>query len=298
MAHPMNRPAVPGFPSAGNLQSGGAAWRDVTMSVFSVTALEEAFDMPAASVPLIAWVVAGEALAEESDAGGALVTSHIRPGSLFLTVAGAPYTVRWKRVSPQPLEVVLVSLSAPIFAAAMQDVHGVQAPDAPFRNLSGIADAPLVVLLQCLRGELAQQEGSALYVNGIAHAIAVHLARHYVDIGAAAKPDDSALPAHKLRLATSWMRANLAEPFSLATLASIAGTSEFHFDRLFKKATGMPPAQYHVKLRMETAQRLLRETTASIVAIANDVGYANPSYFAQLFRKETGMTPSGYRHQR
>jgi AraC family transcriptional regulator len=60
----------------------------------------------------------------------------------------------------------------------------------------------------------------------------------------------------------------------------------------------MPPSQYQIKLRMETARRLLRETATSIVDIANEVGYSNPSHFAQQFRKETGSTPSEYRRQR
>ncbi len=36
----------------------------------------------------------------------------------------------------------------------------------------------------------------------------------------------------------------------------------------------------------------------SVVTVALDVGYANPSHFAQLFRRETGLTPSDYRQQR
>ena len=36
----------------------------------------------------------------------------------------------------------------------------------------------------------------------------------------------------------------------------------------------------------------------SVVDIALDVGYANPSHFAQLFRRETGLAPSDYRRQR
>jgi AraC family transcriptional regulator len=60
----------------------------------------------------------------------------------------------------------------------------------------------------------------------------------------------------------------------------------------------MPPSQYQIKLRMETARHLLRETAASVVEIANDVGYSNPSHFAQQFRRETGFTPSDYRRQR
>jgi AraC family transcriptional regulator len=307
----MNHPPVPDLTSAESLasyppgqmllESLGPAWNDIQMSVFSLSAEEEAFDMPAVSEPFIAWVVAGEARTDERELGGSWVTSHIRPGSLFLTMAGAPYTFRWKRLSAEPLEVVLLLLSMPIFEMALEELYGEKAresQDAHFRNMSGIEDAKLVSLLQCLRGELSEHQASALFVRGIANAIAVHLARHYVDIGASQLPEASALPSYKVRVVTLWMSEHLAEPFSLAALAEIAGMSESHFNRLFKKATGMPPSQYHIKLRMETARRLLRETATSVVAIANDVGYSNPSHFAQLFRKETGLTPSDYRRQR
>jgi AraC family transcriptional regulator len=278
-------------------KSHGPAWRDVQMSVFSLVSDEEAFHMPAVTEPFIVWIVAGEAYTEEQEPGGVLVATHIRPGSLFLTMAGAPYAFRWKRLSAAPLEVVLLLLGMPIFEAALRETHGERAQEAHFRNVSGSEDAALVSLLACLRGELARHKASALFVRGMADAIAVHLTRQYVDIGAS-HLDGSALPAYKLRLVTLWMSEHLAEPFSLATLANIAGISEFHFNRLFRKAAGLPPSQYHIKLRMESARRLLRETTTSIVAIANEVGYSNPSHFSQQFRKETGLTPSDYRRQR
>jgi len=49
---------------------------------------------------------------------------------------------------------------------------------------------------------------------------------------------------------------------------------------------------------MDAARRLLRETKQSVVDIALDVGYTNPSHFSQLFRRETGLSPSDYRRQR
>jgi len=55
---------------------------------------------------------------------------------------------------------------------------------------------------------------------------------------------------------------------------------------------------YHITLRMDEARRLLRETKMSVVEVALDVGYADPSHFAQLFRRETGLSPSDYRRQR
>ena len=74
--------------------------------------------------------------------------------------------------------------------------------------------------------------------------------------------------------------------------------SKFYFNRLFKSATGVTPSRHHINLRMDAARQLLRETKRSVVDIALDVGYANPSHFAQLFRKETGLSPSDYRRQR
>src|SRR2546423_13073910 len=70
--------------------------------------------------------------------------------------------------------------------------------------------------------------------------------------------------------------------------------SEFHVNRLFKRATGVPPLQYQIKLRLDAARRMLRETNKSVITIANEVGYSNPSHFAQLFRKETGLAPTDY----
>jgi len=49
---------------------------------------------------------------------------------------------------------------------------------------------------------------------------------------------------------------------------------------------------------MDEARRLLRETKRSVVEVALEVGYANPSHFARFFRRETGLSPSDYRQQR
>ena len=127
---------------------------------------------------------------------------------------------------------------------------------------------------------------SRLFVRGIAQAIAVHLARNYEALTEALRGETSSLPGFKLRRITDWMAEHMAEEFSLARLAEQAGMSEFHFNRLFKRATGVPPSQYQIKLRMDAARRLLRETKKSVITIAIEAGYSNPSHFARLFRKK------------
>jgi AraC family transcriptional regulator len=74
--------------------------------------------------------------------------------------------------------------------------------------------------------------------------------------------------------------------------------SKFYFNRLFKNAMSVSPSRHQITLRMDEARRLLRETKKSVVDVALDVSYANPSHFAQLFRRETGLSPSDYRWQR
>jgi AraC family transcriptional regulator len=278
--------------------STGPAWQDVRLSVFALPPVAEAFTMPAVTEPLIAWITSGEAEAQEREENGPWVTSRLKKDSLFLTAAGAPYEFRWKTLTSEPFGLVLVLLGLPLFKEALEDVFGANAALARLRDVSGFEDPHLIPLLQQLRKEAARPAASCLLVRGIAQAIAIHLARNYVALTESPRSGASSLPGFKLRRITDWMAEHLADEFSLARLAGQSGMSEFHFNRLFKRATGVPPSQYQIKLRMDAARRLLRETKNSVITIANEVGYSNPSHFAQLFRKETGLSPTDYRRQR
>ena len=152
--------------------------------------------------------------------------------------------------------------------------------------------------MERLREELMRRHASALFLQGIAQAIAIHLARNYAETANESRSGSPSLPGYKLRQITDWMAENVAEEFNLDRLAAQAGLSKFYFNRLFKSAMGVSPSRYHINLRMDKARRLLRETKKSVVEVALDVGYANPSHFAQLFRRETGLSPSDYRRQR
>jgi AraC family transcriptional regulator len=278
--------------------SKGPAWRDVQLSVISLPPVAEVFTMPSVNEPFIVWTTSGEAETQERENNGPWLTSRVKKGSLFLTAAGAPYDFRYRTLTSEPYEVVLVLLGLPLFNEALEEVFGANATHARLRDVSGFEDPHLIPLLQQLRVEATRPASSRLFVRGIAQAIAVHLARNYAVLTGAARGETSSLPGFKLRRVTDWMAEHMADEFSLARLAEQAGMSEFHFNRLFKRATGVPPSQYQIKLRMDAARRLLRETKKSVITIANEVGYSNPSHFAQLFRKETGLAPTDYRRQR
>lgn len=276
----------------------GPAWRDVKFTLLALPPVAETFHMPATTEPLIAWTRSGEAEAQERERDGPWLTRRLKKGSIYVTAAGAPYEFRWKTLTAEPFETGLVLLSLTLFGEALVEVHGSAAERAHLRDVSGFEDTQLLGLLEQVRAEATSPKTSRLFVRGLGQAIAVHLARHYTGISEAKSSASPALPGFKLKRITDWMAEHLTEEFSLARLAGQAGLSEFHFNRLFKKATGLPPSQYFIILRLDAAKRLLRESDMSVIDLANEVGYSNPSHFAQLFRKHAGLSPSDYRRQR
>jgi LacI family transcriptional regulator len=63
----------------------------------------------------------------------------------------------------------------------------------------------------------------------------------------------------------------------------------------FQKLVRRTPHTEIVRIRMNRACRLLRETTLPLSEITNRAGYANPNYFSVAFKKHMGMTLRSYR---
>lgn len=279
--------------------SQGEAWREIKAWVIALPPAVDAFYLPSVSEPFLAWTTSGEVDFEERENEQEWTTHRIRKGSFFLTSGGAPYECRWRAVTPEPFESMAVFIELPLLQRALEEVFGAAAAQVRLRDLSAFTDDALESLLERLRDELTRAQASPLCVQGLAQLIAVHLARNYGETEEEQPHSASpSLPGYKLRQLTDWMSEHAAEEFSLDRLAAQAGLSKFHFQRLFKAATGVAPSRYHINLRMNEARRLLRETKMSVVEVALEVGYANPGHFSQLFRRETGLSPSEYRRQR
>jgi AraC-like DNA-binding protein len=71
--------------------------------------------------------------------------------------------------------------------------------------------------------------------------------------------------------------------------------SRVAFTRRFTSVVGKPPMTYLRQWRLSCAARLLRETDASLAAIARQVGYSTEFAFAGAFRREYGVPPGRFR---
>jgi AraC family transcriptional regulator len=286
---------IPGTLLAAGL---GNPWKDLLAQIFTRRQTQEVLLIPAVPEPLIVWVLSGSAVVEEREIDGDWQANRVTAGDFFLTNTATPYELRWTAAKTAPFEVMHLYLGLPLLNRAATELYGKDFT-ITLRDVSGQRDRVLSALLEPLRTELtAPRPPSALFVQGIAQSLAVHVLRQYPDpSGQTARRQRSGLPAFKLRRVLALMEAHLDQEFHLDRLAREAGLSEFHFSRAFKRSTGFSPSRFLIRLRMDHARRLLRETDRSIVDVGLEVGYSSPSHFAQLFRREVGVTPREYRDQ-
>ena len=242
----------------------GKAWQEIRASIFALPSSMETLNIPSVSEPVLIWITSGEAEVQERENNGPWITSRVRKRSFFLSMAGSPYDCRWKTLTSEPFELMLVLVGLPLLQRALKEVFGADAINAQLRDVSGFTDVALNSLVEQLHGELMRRKASLLFVQGIAQAIAIHLARNYAVTVKKSHSGSPSLPGYKLRQITDWMTEHVVEDFGLARLAALVGLSKYHFHRLFKSAMGVSPLHYHTNLRMELARRLLRETKKSI----------------------------------
>ena len=110
-----------------------------------------------------------------------------------------------------------------------------------------------------------------------------------------ARGDGGSLPSCRLRRVTEYVQQNLEKDLTLAELAGVVYMSPFHFARLFKGSTGVPPHRFVVRQRISRARSCLAMEGQSIVEISRMVGYRTPSHFTTVFRRALGVTPGAYR---
>ncbi len=81
----------------------------------------------------------------------------------------------------------------------------------------------------------------------------------------------------------------------LHSVAEAVNYSPNHFSTVFSQECGMTFIEYLTQVRIEAAQKLLKNSSLKSSDIAYEVGFNDPHYFSFIFKKTTGMTPRDYR---
>ena len=101
----------------------------------------------------------------------------------------------------------------------------------------------------------------------------------------------------QLSEAMDYLHKNFSAEIKTRDLAEKAKMSVRQFERLFKRALGVTVRQYILRVRLDHAKHLLRDTEETISDVALNVGFYDHAHFTRIFSRENGVTPKVYRKQ-
>jgi AraC family transcriptional regulator len=120
--------------------------------------------------------------------------------------------------------------------------------------------------------------------------------RHLVNDGESVRAPRDGLSRRKLEAVIEYIHQHLAAGVTLRDLAAVAHLSPYHFARMFKKSTGLPPHRYVIARRVECAKHLLHgEDDVSLAQVAARTGFWDQGHFTRHFKRLVGVTPKRFR---
>ena len=218
------------------------------------------------------------------------------PGTLWLSPVGVADT---DIHVTKPLRGILhLYLPASRFEVLAQE-HDVPVSAAhSIHYLAGLQDDLIRELGMAVLAEMEHETAAGLMlVETCSLMLAARIAHRYGDgwSVAALPPTARKLDELRLRRVEDYILSHLEDELSVSELASIANLSVFHFTRLFRAATGLPPHRYVSRQRLERAMTLLATGRMRLSEIALYCRFSSQASFNRAFRAAIGMTPGQYR---
>lgn len=214
-------------------------------------------------------------------------------GDVMVKAAGRSHG--WKR--DKPADVLNMRLD-PGFLEKVAEENGLDTDRVELLDDFGGSDPRVQHVGLALLAELeAGGSGGRVYGEALATALGAHLLRDYAAFPQAVQDVGGGLPKRALRAATDLVNDELSGDLSLSQMAGVANLSSYHFSRLFKQSTGLPPHQYVISRRVERAKALLASGSLPVYDVARAVGFAHQQHLTRHFKRLVGITPGRFREQ-
>jgi AraC family transcriptional regulator len=128
-------------------------------------------------------------------------------------------------------------------------------------------------------------------------AFTTHAAQTYGGMRSRAQPARGGLAPWQTKRACERLDSDLGGTLSLQQIAAEFGLSVSHFSRAFRISTGLPPHQWLLRQRIETAKQLMTVRDLPLSEIAISAGFANQSHFTRVFSAAVGVSPGAWRRE-
>lgn len=107
--------------------------------------------------------------------------------------------------------------------------------------------------------------------------------------------DRTGIASRTVLRALEAMEQSTETPLPRAALAGTAGVSPRQLERLFHQHLGRTPGEHYLRLRLDRARLLLRQSELSVLGVAVACGFASASHFTRAYRRAFGHAPSAER---
>jgi AraC-like DNA-binding protein len=161
-----------------------------------------------------------------------------------------------------------------------------------FLDLDTLEFARVISIVKTMHRELAApRESSEHILRALLYQLLAEIARHRPPPSAGRCASRDALPARFHAL----LNAHFRSLRQVAQYAEALDVTAGHLNQAVRRATGATAsAAIHERLFLES-RRMLLHTTQSVAAIAQDLGFREPSYFNRFFKRMAGTTPRTFR---
>jgi AraC-like DNA-binding protein len=91
-----------------------------------------------------------------------------------------------------------------------------------------------------------------------------------------------------------YIEEHIMEEITLSELSKVAGYSQWHSARIFKKLLNKAPFEYIRELRLSKAALVLRDEQPKVIDVAFDFVFSSHEGFTKAFSKKFGISPRRY----
>jgi AraC family transcriptional regulator len=224
---------------------------------------------------------------------GESVKHDLHPGSVAVYPAGHSLCWSWST----RLKYFVFSLDPDFLNQVARRIYGVSPGDFELVETERDYDFAIADLAGAALG-------SHLNAESVANILALHLLRNYAKWARGSPPgalvhprtDMERVPRGRepVQRAIRYIQENHARDIGLKDIAQAASLSRFHLARLFKHVVGVPPHQYLIQMRVQSAHSLLSAGAGkrSLAEVALAVGFSDQSHLTRHFKRVLGVTPS------
>lgn len=244
---------------------------------------------PLRDVTLIAWQTPADVALH---CGSIRKQAQMSPWDFSILRPGFESIWRWNT----SFRTMVLFLDEQRLASIASDVFDQRIDRIDVRETLQLQDPVIQHVIAMLATELKDAKiGSTFYSEALLTQLCVHMLRTHSAARLKAPRHPGSLSAMQGRRVTEFIEGNLASNLSVGVLSKVAGISQYHFARLFRKRFGLPPHAYVQQRRVERARQLLLRGDMALKEIVCAAGFYDQSHLTKSFKRFYSTTPGQVR---